>query len=229
MPTLVSTDACLPFLAVTEKELKSLIAQGESQTLEFKQTISDAQKIAKTLAAFANTRGGILLVGVKDNRQIIGTDPQEEVHLLEEASTFFCSPPLQLRYKEVETETGKNVLMVYVFESGQKPHMALSGKDEWLPYVRLRDQSVISSKQSLRMALEAEAETPTKPRIKRKITLPEASLIDYLIRHRKITLKAYAKLVNFSERRAKRTLTDLAREGVIRLHTYEKEPFYTLA
>ena len=55
-----------------QKYLRSLIAEGEHQELDFKFEISDARKIAKTLSAFYNTHGGRLLIGVKDNRRIAG-------------------------------------------------------------------------------------------------------------------------------------------------------------
>ena len=47
--------------------IHALIAEGEHQQQDFKFEISDARKIAKTLSAFANTDGGRLLIGVKDN------------------------------------------------------------------------------------------------------------------------------------------------------------------
>ena len=53
-------------------KITRLIAGGESETLDFKQTISDASKIAKTLVAFANNKGGTLLIGVRDNGSISG-------------------------------------------------------------------------------------------------------------------------------------------------------------
>jgi predicted HTH transcriptional regulator len=47
--------------------IKNLIAEGEGQELDFKYHVSSASKIARTLVAFANTDGGRLLIGVKDN------------------------------------------------------------------------------------------------------------------------------------------------------------------
>ena len=47
--------------------IQQLIAEGEHVHQDFKFAISDARKIAKSLSAFANTEGGRLLVGVKDN------------------------------------------------------------------------------------------------------------------------------------------------------------------
>ena len=47
--------------------IKSLISEGENLYQDFKYTINDSRKIAKSLSAFANTKGGRLLIGVKDN------------------------------------------------------------------------------------------------------------------------------------------------------------------
>ena len=52
--------------------IKNLIAEGEHQQLDFKFEIRDTKKIARSLVAFANTNGGKLLVGVKDNGVITG-------------------------------------------------------------------------------------------------------------------------------------------------------------
>ena len=49
-----------------------LISEGEHVHQDFKFEISDARKIAKSISAFANTEGGRLLVGVKDNGKIAG-------------------------------------------------------------------------------------------------------------------------------------------------------------
>ena len=46
--------------------VQQMIEEGE-QTQDFKMRIDDAAKIARTLVAFANTDGGRLLIGVKDN------------------------------------------------------------------------------------------------------------------------------------------------------------------
>ena len=72
-----------------------LIAEGEHQTQDFKFEISDACKIAKSLSAFANTEGGRLLVGVKDNGKIAGIRSEEEIYMIEAAAQVYCVPEIQ--------------------------------------------------------------------------------------------------------------------------------------
>ena len=55
-----------------DHHIQNLIAEGEHQMLDFKFEISDSKRIARSLAAFANTDGGRLLVGVKDNVPLPG-------------------------------------------------------------------------------------------------------------------------------------------------------------
>lgn len=66
--------------------IHALIAQGEHQQQDFKFEISDICKIAKTLSAFANTDGGRLLIGVKDNGKIAGVRSEEEQYMIEAAA-----------------------------------------------------------------------------------------------------------------------------------------------
>ena len=69
--------------------LHRLIAQGEHQQQDFKYEISDARKIARTLSAFANTDGGRLLIGVKDNGKIAGVRSDEEIYMVEAAASRY--------------------------------------------------------------------------------------------------------------------------------------------
>lgn len=57
---------------MNEKELKRLLILGETETLEFKESLCEG--FYKTIAAFANTRGGILLLGVDNENKIKGVD-----------------------------------------------------------------------------------------------------------------------------------------------------------
>ncbi|MEX2483800.1 MAG: ATP-binding protein [Brumimicrobium sp.] len=51
-----------------EKELRALLSQGEGLHLEFKESVNSS--LSKEIVAFANAKGGIILVGVDDNGSI---------------------------------------------------------------------------------------------------------------------------------------------------------------
>lgn len=54
------------FRAIHDKEyILELIEEGEHEMQDFKFSISDSRKIARSISAFANHSGGRLLVGVK--------------------------------------------------------------------------------------------------------------------------------------------------------------------
>ena len=73
------------------------IAGGESEVLDFKKTISSASKIAKTMSAFANHKGGTLLVGVNDNKTIAGVRSEDEKYMLDLA-IFYKKQILTYRF-----------------------------------------------------------------------------------------------------------------------------------
>jgi len=125
-------------------ELLDIIAKGEGENLDFKFRIDDKRKIARTLAAFANTTGGTLLIGVKDNGKIKGVNPEEEYYMVEAAAGQFCQPELTVRSK-VWQEGHHLVLAVEVDPSIVK-HKALDEEGKWRYFIRVDDQTLRSNK-----------------------------------------------------------------------------------
>ncbi len=64
-------------------DLKKLISRGESETREFKKSAADMKAIIKTIAAFSNSRGGKIIIGVSDSGKVsgvkIGRDTVENI------------------------------------------------------------------------------------------------------------------------------------------------------
>lgn len=120
--------------------LQDLIDQGEHVNQDFKFRIDDQRKIARTLCAFANTSGGRLLIGVKDNRKIVGCNPEEEYHMIEGAAKLFCQPELSITSK-IWQEDFRLVLEVFVEKSQNGPHKAKDDDGKWKPYVRINDKT----------------------------------------------------------------------------------------
>ncbi len=211
-------------MTVSYNSLLQRIAEGESDILDFKKTISSAPKIAKTLAAFANTRGGSLLIGVTDSGRIVGTRVQDEMHVLEGAAAVFCDPEIPIVFREHPVKD-KIVLEVKVPESTHKPHYAKDTDGQWYPYIRVRDNSVLASK----LVVDVIRKESENDGALIQYSSKEQALLQYLEENDRITLKQYCRLVNISYRRARRILVDMVTAGVIRLHTTEKSDFFTLA
>ena len=156
----LSTFASMKTLTDTEY-IHALIAEGEHQQQDFKFEISDARKIAKTLSAFANTDGGKLLIGVKDNGKIAGVRSDEEQYMIEAAAGLYCSPEVNYTMQTYQVE-GRSVLVVQIEESDRKPVYA---KDETGKY-----SSPI--RPSIRMMRSSVWSASNLPRTKRENILP---------------------------------------------------------
>lgn len=125
--------------------LEKMILEGEHQQQDFKYFLNDAKKIARTLAAFANTDGGRLLVGVKDNGKVVGLKHKdEEVYVVEAAANVFCMPAVvfETRYWNYE---GRTVLDVWVPKSGQAPHTAPAENGKAACFIRKEDENKVAS------------------------------------------------------------------------------------
>lgn len=124
--------------------LKKYLNQGENQTLDFKENITNSYKIAKTIVSFANSEGGIILVGIRDNKTISGIAPEEEKFMIGLALNKFCKPKPIVEYSIIE-EDGKSVLKVEVKKGLNKPYKAKDEAGRWRAYVRVEDNSMLAS------------------------------------------------------------------------------------
>lgn len=203
--------------------IKKLISEGENAIIDFKKTIKSPEKIAKTLVAFANNRGGRLLIGVLDDGNITGVkEEDEEKYTLEQAAQFCCKPPLELTFEEFYVDE-KLILVAEVKASKQKPHYALAEDGKWWVYIRVKDKSLLASK----IVVDVLKKEQTDEAIIIEFSSKEKALLEYLDTNEKITLHEYCKIVNLSRRRASRILVSLVISGVIRMHTTEKFEYYT--
>lgn len=206
------------------KYLQELIDGGENEVLDFKKEITSTHKIAKTIVSFANHKGGIILVGVNDDKTIYGINSEEEVHMLQTAADFFCKPAVSLEIKE--HPLGKKTILEAIIPKGtDKPYFAKGEDDKWWAYIRVKDQSLLASKVVLDVLRRANNEEQTLIKYSSK----EQALLDYLNKNERITLKEYCRLLNISRRRAQTILVNLISIGMIRVHTTEKADFYTLS
>ena len=126
--------------------LDLLLEQGEHLHQDFKYFLSDTRKISRSLAAFANTEGGRLLIGVKDNGKVVGLkNRDEERYVIEAAAGVFCKPAV-VYTEQFWDYYGKTVLEIDIPKSCEAPHTAPDESGRATVYIRVADENKCATK-----------------------------------------------------------------------------------
>lgn len=120
-----------------------MIAEGEHQRQDFKYCINDSRKIARSMVAFANTDGGRLLLGIRDNGSVAGIQSDEEYYMAEAAAKLYSKPPINFQTVQWLIE-GKSVLEIEIQKRDDIPHLAQNEDGKWLVYIRKGDQNIVA-------------------------------------------------------------------------------------
>lgn len=190
--------------------LYKLIQEGEHLHQDFKYCVNDSKKIAKSLVAFANTEGGRLLLGVKDNGKIAGVRSEEEFYMIESAATIYCKPTISFSIKQWHVD-GKTVLEVQVGPSNSKPHFAKDENAKWVAYVRVNDENCIAPK-----ILVNVWKNKKKP-VHFTLSEHEKMLIAYLKENETVSLSKFTRVAHISRSEAEEVLTNLASLNIINI------------
>ncbi len=195
-----------PFTQNNNKKhyLYSIIERGEGNNLDFKFEISDASKIARSLAAFANTNGGKLLVGVKDNGVIAGVRSEEEFYMIQAAAEMYSKPKIFFQTKSWNIN-GKNVLEIDIPKSKNIPHYAPDDQKKWKAWVRVNDQNIMAND----IIHEIWNLSKTTKGIFLDYDKKESILLEYLTNNHSIDLDNYCKIAVISKQIAVKILGKL--------------------
>ena len=206
---------------IINNKILERIAIGENQHQDFKFEISDAKKIARSFSAFANTEGGSLLLGVKDNGSITGVRTGEEVFMAEAAAKMYCQPEVKFSLKEWKVE-GKTIIEVIIPEAAKKPIKAVSPNDKWLAYIRVNDQNILANKVMIDVWNAQSIGTETKI----NYGSTEAALLKYMNETGSSTLIAICETCKISKYKAQKLLTDFILLKLIDIVFTEKECYF---
>lgn len=197
-----------------------LIAEGEHQTQDFKFEISDACKIARSISAFANTDGGRLLIGVKDNGKIAGIRSEEEIYMIEAASQVYCEPRVECTMKTFHVE-GKSVLVATIEPQQQRPIYARDKNGKRWAYLRIADENILAT--SVHLKVWQQKEKPTGYLM--CYTEREQRLLSLLSEGELISFNRYCRKARIDRREAQELLALFIRYDIVEM-LFQNHRFY---
>ena len=140
--------------------LLSLISEGEHQQQDFKYRVADASKLAKSVSAFANTDGGRLLIGVRDDGHLSGVRSEEEIFMMHQAAYTYCRPEASIKFDTYHVD-GRTIVIATVPPSERKPVCAINEEGRQRAYIRIADENIVASPVHLAIWREQQAERGT--------------------------------------------------------------------
>jgi len=135
---------------MTLEELRSLAARGEDSARQFKADVTNAESLAAEMAAFANSDGGTILIGVADDGSMPGLSLKDVARinqLIGNAAGQLVRSPLTVRTDNVALEDGRLVVALTVPKGIDKPYFDKNGVI-WLKAGA--DKRRVNSKEELR-------------------------------------------------------------------------------
>lgn len=118
--------------------LETLIQKREGEQTEFLPHPESSFVIAKTLCAFANKEGGSLLIGIRKNGKIAGTEPSESYSAVASAA-HLCTPPVL--FDSVMLQSAHKIVLEIRVPKSNDVHK-LFVDNTWVPYIRFKDLSL---------------------------------------------------------------------------------------
>ena len=200
------------------------MARGEGLFLEFKHTVDHPLKVLRELAAFANTDGGTLLVGVGDDLKVRGLkSPEEDLEVLRRAIEGSCRPRLKYTVEKVPVTAKRQVLAFHVPPGRRRPY-AIKSDDKNVrgAWVRVGDETIRASRE-VREILKGSGKN-TGVTISYSET--EQKLMKILDNEGRITLSAFQKGAEIKRREASEALIRMTVAGVLKVRPLPGEDVY---
>jgi hypothetical protein len=196
--------------------VRELLERSEGRDLEFKRGLPRGEKIARTLCAFANTRGGVLLVGVDDRGRVLGAGKAREVAgELDRVAAELLDPPLRVEIGIARLGEGP-VVCCSVPVSRARPHAVLRADGSSEIVVRVGSSNRAAEGATLR-ALRA------PPATRKSLDPLGRRILVWVAQHTKrngqpggdATVDRFAHSQNIGRQRARRAFLDLERAGFL--------------
>lgn len=191
--------------------INRLIAEGEHEHQDFKFAITDAAKIAHSISAFANNDGGRLLVGVKDNGNIAGVRSEEDIFVIEQAASMYCSPPQQVEVTAFVCEGGAIVLRAEIQKASRRPVYSRETDGKWRAFYRVKDENIAAHP----VMLKAWERMNSDEEVFFSLSEAESALLAYLDEWGMTTVEDYMHGAHISRAAAEEIIVRLVASGVL--------------
>ncbi len=119
--------------------LKSLIVQGESETLEFKRSTAELRRAGETLCAFLNGEGGQVVIGVAPNGKINGQQVSDNTMREVAAMLGRFEPPARIDMDRMDVGEGRTVIVLDAPSAREHAPFIFEGK----PYRRVGSTTTV--------------------------------------------------------------------------------------
>ena len=206
------------------QQLRLLVSHGEGASLEFKRKATFPQKIVREMIAFANTKGGILLIGIGDDGSLAGLKhPEDELHVMTEALKK-VRPSMQYNVTLIPIANARMVIQYEIPESKRKPHYFIDENKMKESFVRVDDKSIKASRE-LREIVKRKQRMKD---VRFHYGEHEKFLMQYLDEKKTITLKEFVALSGLNRLYASRKLILLVLANVLRIIPHEKGDLYII-
>ncbi|TAH19671.1 MAG: ATP-binding protein [Cytophagales bacterium] len=201
---------------MTFSELKKIVAQGEGLQIEFKRKTTYPDKIMREVVAFANSKGGKLIIGVDDDGTIAGLKHAlEDEFVMKEALSKYCKPAIQYEMAKVLVSPNRFVLVFSIPQSEIKPVFLIYNFKTGLgrAYIRVADKSIQASREMRNILKGMNNGKDTYLQYGEN----EQKLMRYLGNNEKIDLPTYAQIAGIEIKQASEVLVKMTLAGVLKI------------
>lgn len=207
------------------REIRKLVFSGENDQVEFKRKINHPEKVVKEVVAFANSGGGHLLVGVDDDKTIVGLKyADEEDYLLQKAIKELCRPLVKYTMETIPISEKRAINYYRIYQGDRKPYFAFEKKFHRYgkAFVRVKDRSIQASPE-IRRILKFNSQ-PTDMHF--EYGPNEKLLFNYLHSNEKVTVNEFREISGLDYKSASYTMVQMVLANALKIIPREKEDWY---
>jgi Putative DNA-binding domain len=147
-------------------QVQVLVSRGEGPTVEFKRQLPavDAQGPMKTISAFANGDGGVIIFGVDDNGQVVGVEHDDLPRAVDRLATLigdWTYPPVDCS-PQIVALSAASVVIVSIPPGAEPPYAVGTNDRKLVYYVRRGASSAPARPSDVRAAVRARIPVTTQ-------------------------------------------------------------------